>query len=147
MIKKIDYVKQGKRNRAAGQRFEKKVREDLIKKGWIVSKWQNNVKEGKLVSAKPGRFRMMQTGFPDFIIFKIRKGYSYCNEEGNVINEKLHTTTDRIVIGVEVKSGKYLDKIEKEKARWLLLNKVFGQILIASKNKIERGKIIYNEFK
>jgi len=147
MIKKIDYVKQGKKNRAAGQRFEKKVREDLIKNGWIVSKWQNNVKEGKLVSAKPGRFRMMQTGFPDFIIFKIREGYSYYDEDGNVIDENLHHTKDKIIIGVEVKSGKYLDKEEKEKCRWLLLNKVFGQILIASKNKIERGKIIYHEFK
>ena len=36
-------VKQGKQNRAAGTRFELKVRKDLEDKGWIVSKWMNNV--------------------------------------------------------------------------------------------------------
>ncbi|KKL46064.1 hypothetical protein LCGC14_2349310, partial [marine sediment metagenome] len=35
---------QGKKNRAAGARFELKVRKDLEKKGWVVSKWMNNVK-------------------------------------------------------------------------------------------------------
>jgi len=34
---------QGKKNRAAGGRFELKVRAELEKQGWIVSKWQNNV--------------------------------------------------------------------------------------------------------
>ena len=34
---------QGKKNRAAGARFELKVRKDLEEKGWIVSKWMNNV--------------------------------------------------------------------------------------------------------
>lgn len=34
---------QGKKSRAAGARFERKVREDLEKKQWIVSKWQNQV--------------------------------------------------------------------------------------------------------
>ena len=82
---KIDYKKQGKRNQQAGARFERKVRADLESKGWIVSKWQNNVelkvdpvtiwkyylgKEGKLVPAKQGRFRKTSTGFPDFIAFK-----------------------------------------------------------------------------
>ena len=38
-----DYKKQGKANRAAGARFELKVRKDLEDKGWIVSKWMNNV--------------------------------------------------------------------------------------------------------
>ncbi|MCH7534192.1 MAG: hypothetical protein IH948_00300 [Bacteroidetes bacterium] len=33
----------GKRSRAAGARFELKVRKDLESKGWIVSKWMNNV--------------------------------------------------------------------------------------------------------
>ena len=35
---------QGKKNRAAGARFELKVRKDLEDKGWIVSRWNNNVK-------------------------------------------------------------------------------------------------------
>ena len=40
----INKKKQGKKNRASGQRFELKVRKDLEEKGWIVSKWMNNVK-------------------------------------------------------------------------------------------------------
>lgn len=43
MVKKISKSKQGKKNRAAGARFERKVREDLEAKGWIISKWQNQV--------------------------------------------------------------------------------------------------------
>ena len=38
-----DMKKTGKKNRAAGARFELKVRKDLEFKGWIVSKWMNNV--------------------------------------------------------------------------------------------------------
>jgi len=41
--KAITKIEAGKKSRAAGQRFEKRVREDLIKKGWIVDKWTNNV--------------------------------------------------------------------------------------------------------
>lgn len=39
----IDRVKLGKRNIIRGREFEKKVRKDLESKGWIISKWQNNV--------------------------------------------------------------------------------------------------------
>ena len=35
--------KRGKKSRAAGGRFELKVREDLEKKGWIIARWTNNV--------------------------------------------------------------------------------------------------------
>jgi len=34
---------QGKKNRKSGLEFERKVRKDLEEKGWIVSKWMNNV--------------------------------------------------------------------------------------------------------
>lgn len=34
---------EGKKNRNAGLRFERKVRADLESKGWIVDKWTNNV--------------------------------------------------------------------------------------------------------
>ena len=76
MKKKIDYVKQGKRNRRMGADFERRTRADLEKKGWIVSRWQNNVEfeqieypvdsncgwtEGKCIPAKQGRFRMTST--------------------------------------------------------------------------------------
>jgi len=33
----------GKKSRAAGARFEAKVREDLEKEGWIMARWTNNV--------------------------------------------------------------------------------------------------------
>ena len=39
----LDKKKQGKQNRAAGKRFELKVREDLESKGWIVFRNSNDV--------------------------------------------------------------------------------------------------------
>ena len=76
---KIDKQKQGKRNRASGQRFEVKVYKDLENKGWICARWTKNVefydaplqmnfkvipnKIGKLVPAKSTRFRMGLTGY------------------------------------------------------------------------------------
>jgi len=122
----------GKKSRAAGARFELKVRKDLEEKGWIVDKWTNNVEEGKLVKVK-NKFRginipmMLGAGFPDFIGIKRKKtGYD--------------------VIGIEVKGNGWLDKIEKEKCKWLLDNKIFSRILIAKKGK-KRGEIEYIDFK
>jgi hypothetical protein len=79
----------GKKSRAAGQRFELKVRKDLESNGWFVAKWMNNVAldettviteedngevvmQGKLVPAKRkynpfSRAFTIGTGFPDFI--------------------------------------------------------------------------------
>jgi hypothetical protein len=78
--KKTNYSQQGKKNRAAGRRFEIKVREDLEKMGWIVDKWTNTVdyNKWKLVKVKnrflgPGKPQMLGAGFPDFIAFKIDK--------------------------------------------------------------------------
>jgi len=160
MNKKI----QGKKNRASGQRFELRVKKDLESKGWIVSKWQNNIelhkensKEvfgfydgekwiyGKLVPAKMGRFRSNQGGFPDFIAFKeikIEEKLGVSDFGDIQIGERYYYE----VIGVEVKSNGYLDKIEKEKCKWLLDNHIFSKILVAKKGK-KRGEIIYNEFK
>ena len=89
---KLTPSKQGKKNRLAGSRFERVVRADLEKKGWIVARWTNNVElpftekqalehskatgipfkveEGKLVPAKSTRFRSNTHGFPDFIAFR-----------------------------------------------------------------------------
>ena len=166
-MKDPNKVKQGKINRAAGARFELKVRKDLESKGWIVSKWQNNVeflskdlkssdlgkKEvalGKLVAAKH-KFRgkgipmSIGTGFPDFISFKkveLAEHHNY-----SVFEDKFSIKANRCVIGVEVKSAKYLDKIEKEKCRWLLENNVFSKILIAYKGKEARKTVVkYKEF-
>jgi len=88
----IDKKSQGKLNREAGARFERKVRKDLESKGWIVDRWTNNVKfpkddlknpkvmyigdntwhnsYGKLIPAKSFMGRSRTNGFPDFIVFR-----------------------------------------------------------------------------
>ncbi|MCH7568478.1 MAG: hypothetical protein IIA87_03570 [Nanoarchaeota archaeon] len=197
--------KQGKKNKAAGSRFELKVRKDLESKGWIVSKWMNNVElgidikesetiredsksvkfkitlfpsKGKLIPAKhkfrgPGIPMAIGTGFPDFIAFR-SKTYEepqedfinmeepkvpisrmvFLEKKGREVGSLPPPKTPRPpieipyqekeVIGVEVKSNGYLDKIEKEKCRWLLDNNIFSKILIASKGD-KRGEIVYKE--
>lgn len=123
----------GKKSRAAGARFELKVRNTLESEGWIVDKWNNNVdlEEGKLVKAKRKFNPYMKilgigTGFPDLIVFR-PKGKNY------------------EVKGIEVKGNGWLDKIEKEKCKFLLDKKIFSKILIAKKGK-KRGEIEYIDF-
>ena len=156
---------QGKKNRAAGTRFELKVRKDLESKGWVVSKWMNNVEfniemqgisnqiipdevvVGKMIPAKhkfrgPGIPMAIGTGFPDFIAI---------SEKWHLIDslKQLENSIPKgmkIVYGIEVKSNGYLDKTEKEKCRWLLENHIFSKILIASKGE-KRGEIKYKEVK
>jgi hypothetical protein len=145
----MDYKKQGKKNLAAGRRFELKVRKDLESKGWIISRWNNNVEfiekvdgsfefgegevynEGKCIPAKQGRFRKTSTGFPDFIAYKKEDIYR-----------------DRIIfncIFVECKTNSYLSKEEKAKAKWYLNNNYCSKFLIAKKGK-KRGEIEYVDF-
>ena len=134
---KKQFSSQGKKNRAAGARFEAKVRKKLEEMGWIIGKWMNNVdyeKEGKIGKLIPAKRKFnpflralsIGTGFPDFICFKKQ--------------DKLYE-----VIGVEVKANGWLDKEEKEKCKWLLENKIFSRILIAKKGK-KRGEIEYIDF-
>jgi len=130
----IDKPKQGRRNRAAGARFELKVRKDLEDKGWIIDKWTNNVdlEEQKLVKAKRKynpfmKVMVIGTGFPDFIGFRFEK-------------KKYN------VIGIEVKGNGWLEQSEKEKSKFLLKKKIFSKILIAKKGK-KRGEIEYIDFK
>jgi len=124
---------QGRKNRAAGARFELKVRNSLEKDEWTVDKWTNNVdlEEKKLIKAKRkfnpfSKILGIGTGFPDLICFK-RKGNLYD------------------IIGVEAKANGWLDKNEKAKCQWLLENKIFSRILIAKKGK-KRGEIEYTNF-
>ena len=131
--KTITKSKQGKRNRAAGARFEVKVRNKLGTDGWIVDKWTNNfnLEEKKLVKVKnkflgPGKPMMLGAGFPDLIAFRLKK-------------------KDYEVIGVEVKGNGWLDKDEKEKCKFLVEKKIFNRILIAKKGK-KRGEIEYIDF-
>jgi len=164
-----DRKKIGKKNRQAGQRFEKKVRDDLVKKGWIVDKWSNNVEfldgltilgeKGKeieferthmnmrCVPAKPKynpftkTMMMNSAGFPDFIAFTHTKNtQSLCG--GYEVSDGDY----KLIIFVECKSNGYLSKEEKAKAQWYLDNNICSKFLIAMKGE-KKGKIIYKEFK
>ena len=133
MPKKVSRSTQGRRNRAAGARFELKVRNDLEKQGWILDKWTNNVDlEKKSVIKAKRKFNPYMkilgigTGFPDFVAIRP--------------SDKKYD-----VIGVEVKGNGWLDKNEREKASLLIEKKVFGMILIAKKGK-KRGVIEYIDF-
>lgn len=133
--KKKSKVKQGKLSRAAGGRFELKVRKDLEANGRVVDKWTNNVdlEEGKVIMAKRKynpfkKMLVVGTGFPDFISIKHIQKNSYS------------------VIGVEVKMNGILSKIEKEKCAWYLKNKIFSEIWIAKKGE-KRGSIEYIDFR
>ena len=137
----------GKKARASGARFELRVRKDLESKGWIVSKWMNNVEillndglgifRAKLIPAKhkfrgPGIPMAIGTGFPDFIAFK-----EFCRDQSGTDATIVYYE----IIGVECKSNGYLDKEEKEKCEWLK-NNIFSKILTAKKGK-KRGEIEY----
>jgi len=108
-------------------RFEAKVRKDLESRGFIVSKWQNNVdlNEGKLVPARQGKYRLTSTGFPDFISYMKLKNVAV------------------YIFGVECKVRGYLTKKEKEKCKWLIQNNIFDEIFIAKK---DRNQIAYERW-
>ena len=141
----VDKQRQGRLNKAAGARFETKVREDLKAKGWFVSKFQSNVEfetddysKGALIPSKHKynpfiRSYSLGSGFPDFIAYrKIMKGV-----RGHYM-----------IIGVEAKSNGFLTKLEKMKCVWLLDNNAFSKILIAKKKKEGRKIIVeYDDFK
>jgi hypothetical protein len=122
--------KRGRLSRAAGARFELKVRKNLEEDGWIVSKWMNNFSENKLVASKqkyrgPGIPMAIGTGFPDFIAFR-NNGKSFD------------------IIGVEVKRNGWLDKEEREKCRKYLKERIFSKILIA--RAVKDGKRVNIEY-
>ncbi len=134
-FKEESKISQGKLSRAAGSRFELKVRNDLESQGRIVDKWTNNVDldSNKVVPAKRKYNPFMKalvigTGFPDFISIK-------------KINENSH-----LVNGIEVKMNGILSKKEKEKCAWYLKNGIFSDIWIAKKGE-KRGTIDYVNFK
>ncbi|MFA4960582.1 MAG: hypothetical protein WC548_02860 [Candidatus Pacearchaeota archaeon] len=123
--KKKSEIKKGKKSKISGNQFELRVRKDLEEKGWIVTKWINNIDlEKKQIIAAKRKFNPFSkamtigTGFPDFLAFqKMNDFYK--------------------IIGVEVKSNGTLDREEKEKCRWYLDNKTFNEILIARKKDKE----------
>ena len=102
--KKKSNIKRGANARAAGSRFELKVRKDLESKGRIIDKWGNNIdlEENKIVPAKRKynpfkKMLVVGTGFPDFISIQN-------------MDKELYD-----VVGVEAKMNGMLSKIEKEK--------------------------------
>jgi len=145
----IDFKVQGKKNRAAGAEFEKRVRKDLEEDGWTVTKWHNtvNIEKDKLEAAK-NKFRgkgipmALGTGFPDFMAFRtgIQKTI-YCGNDAGKEGDCYYE-----VIGVEAKTNGILDKKEKEKIKWLLDHQIFSKILIAIKTKVKnRIRIVYKD--
>ena len=143
--------KEGKQRKARGMRFERKVRADLEKSGWVVDKWTNNVDLGDLWSngkrvkcqchpvmhsAKSFRGITRSNGFPDFIAFRLVE-----TPDGDEFPIKEFYE----VIAVESKMNGVLRKIEKEKCQWYLDNNIFSKILIVSKGE-QRGEIVYKEF-
>lgn len=124
----------GKRNRAAGKRFELKVRKDLEDSGWVVCKWTNTIdfENDKLIQAKskynPFLKRVISegSGFPDYVAFKL---------VDNNILDKIY-----VIIGVEAKKAKYLDKPEKKMVQWLRQHNIFSKIFIAYLKK-EKNKL------
>jgi hypothetical protein len=123
--KQKDPVKQkmGKLSRQRGMLFETKVREDLEKKGWIITKWMNTVDfERDKVGPAMRKWNpftkalSIGTGFPDLLCYK---------KNGDLFE----------IIGVEVKTNGTLDKFEKGQALWYLEKGVIPRILIAKKVK------------
>jgi hypothetical protein len=137
---KKELKNQGRLNRAAGARFELKVRKDLEEKGWIVDKWTKTVdlEKGELIAARrkfiPGKgFLGIGMGFPDFIAFKL------------IVGRKEDDFHAYKVIGVESKMNGALDKAEREKCQFLLDKGVFKHVLIAKKGE-KAGKVEYVDF-
>jgi hypothetical protein len=146
-----DKKSMGKHSRAAGKRFELKVREDLEKQGWIVCRWSNNIEfeelpdetgipftQGELIPAKhifnPYTKAMSAgNGFPDFIAFRLHTcGNCFAHHFGPCGFE---------VILIESKMIGVLDKKEKEKIEWIK-NNLKISVVIAKQGK-KRGEIEY----
>jgi len=128
---KHDYKSQGRKNRQAGKRFEKKVEEDLESKGWIVMRFAKQVDlvQSKLINPKPHYNPFTKsigyagTGFPDFICFK-------------------QNDLDNFIIQfIECKVNGSLSPIERDKCEWIQKN-LHIPISVASKGE-KRGVINY----
>ena len=165
-----DKVAMGKKSKSAGMRFERKVRDDLEAKGWIVDKWTNNVdlddKEcecgcrayihknsgvGTCMSKPEGFFLCKCIRFePKGRLHPAKsfRGITRSNGFPDFIAIRSWFAIQagfQEVIAVESKMNGVLSKIEKEKCQWYLDNNIFSKILIARKSLIY-GEIIYKEY-
>jgi len=129
---KAEKVKQGKKNKAAGAKFEKKVREQYESEDWIFSKWNNNIEDGKIIPARnyyiPGRGNVMGSGFPDFIMFRKDDDFKHLYE----------------VMFVEAKLNGFLSKEEKEKLK--VLNDMGHKTYVAYEDKSQPNGIRLREY-
>lgn len=129
-LTKQELSKLKKKAKTDGAKFEKKVREHYEEKGWIVTKWRNNIENGEIIPARnyyiPGRGNVMGSGFPDFVMFK------------------LHCKAYYEVIFVEAKLNGFLTKEEKEKLK--VLREMGHKILIAYEDKTQQNNIKVREF-
>ena len=123
-----DHKAQGKKNREAGARFERKVRLYSETEGWIVDKFTNNIdlEKKKIIPAKSNRFLMRTMGFPDFVMWKA----------------DLSTEKSYKLQFIECKVNGTLSKIEKQKLNFLW-ERGF-RCLVASRG--EKFKIKFTEF-
>lgn len=157
--------KLGKKSRAQGVAFEKRVFEDLKSKGWIISRWPNKVELIRVIDkAEIREISIMSNGMID-PAYNVKDSHV----EGKLVQAKAKWINGRIigmnsgfpdfiafrkvtsfdyqVIGVESKITGELDKAEKEQINWYLDNKIFSKILIAYKTKVKNRVIVnYREF-
>jgi hypothetical protein len=146
-MKTEDRKKLGKKTRKAGKDWENWIREDLTSKGWIVIRFDKNVepKEGIIgrlvqVKAKWNNFTkslmMGSGGFPDYICFKIKD---------TIVGDE--QPREWFVQLVECKISGKLDRLEKDKANWIIKN-LHIPVIIAEKIKVKRKiEAEYEEFK
>jgi len=163
----MDRKKMGKAGRAAGKRFEVKVRKDLEKKGWIVFRNSNDVEffqdmqpfdshvspvKGKFSQAKTkwNPFTKMpmslQSGFPDFVVLINLKSETTDGKavrDTLTINGEVKEVQAYGVIFIECKLERNIDKIEKEKVEWIKSN-LHIPVLLARKGE-KRGTVKYEE--
>lgn len=117
----------GRKNRKEGAEHELECRDYLINEGYTVSKWKNDVKEGELVPAKnlfwgKGRAVSLNSGFPDFVAFKLLDNGHY------------------EVLGVEAKSNGYLTPEERIKMQYYLDNHIFSKLYVYSQGIMTEWK-------
>jgi hypothetical protein len=144
-MKTEDRKKLASKTRKKGKELEKEVQRDLEKRGWVVIKFNKNIdlngpipNEGRLIDCKPfffgGRIQMMSGGFPDFLCFLKIPLYT---PEGIESLPAFHLQL------VESKISGKLDKIEKDKCKWIEEN-LHIPIFIATK---EGKEIVYKSYK
>ena len=127
----------------------KKYDEILRKRYFRVEQYEqydiSRIIPAKAKWAGPGRPMMMGAGFPDFIAFTWRDSnatWPIQNLDGSYYLSGINA-----IIGVEVKMEGILSREEKEKCEWLLENKTFNKILVASKTKVKNKIIVvYQDF-